>query len=118
MKYHPNYSTGNSYLNEALESYLMYGCEPGSFLTSVLANDLRHALETADYWNKTNIATIVDAVAQCVPVHAWGSYQAVKDWCEDKNGCRSAYAELKEKEYVWRVLKGEVSETENQISLF
>ena len=110
MKYHPNCTTGNNYLDEALENYLMHGFEPGGFLTSVLANDLRLSVGRADHWNKNNLPSIVDAITYCVPDLAWGSYQRVKDWCNDKNGYRSAYADRKEKEYMWRILKGDVRE--------
>ena len=107
-------NTGNNYLDEALENYLMHGFEPGGFLTSVLANDLYLAVGRADHWNKKRLPEIVDAVTYCVPDLAWGSYQRVKDWCKDKNGYRSAYAARKEKEYTWRVLKGEVREKQHQ----
>lgn len=109
MKYHPNCSTGNNYLDEALENYLMHGYEPGGFLTSVLANDLQLAVGRADSFNRKNLPEIVDAVVFNVPDLAWGSYERVKDWCKDKDGRRTAYAKRKEKEYTWRVLNGQVS---------
>mgnify|MGYP001049658615 CR=1 FL=1 len=104
--------TGNQWLDESLENYLMYGFEPGGFLTSVLANDLRLAISRADHWNKDNLPRIVNEVVFKMPAFSIGSYAAVKDWCKDKDGRRSAYAAQKEKEYTWRVLKGEVKTKE------
>lgn len=103
-------NTGNNYLDESLENYLMYGFEPGGFLTSVLANDLYLAVGRADHWNKDRLPMIVDEVLHKMPSISWGSYQAVKDWCRDKDRRRTDYSERKEKEYTWRVLKGEVRE--------
>jgi hypothetical protein len=110
MKYHPGCSTGNSYLDEALENYLIHGFEPGGFMTSVLANDLHLAIGRADNWNQDRMPEILRAVLKCAPEAALGSYKRVKDWCADKNGLRSAYAMRKDKEYVLRILKGEANE--------
>ena len=101
-------NTGNNLLDEALENYLMRGYEPGGFLTAVLANDLRLAVGRADRWNKDNLTWIATEVFQKVPDVALYSYDAVRDWCRDKEGRRSAYAAQKEKEFTWRSLKGEV----------
>lgn len=109
INYH-DFNTGNNWLDEALENYLMYGLEPGGFLTSVLANDLRLAVNRADHWNKPNIDIIVREVFFKVPDVAAHSYQAVRDWCADKDGRRSHYVYHKEKEYTFKVLKGEVRE--------
>jgi hypothetical protein len=49
-----------------------------------------------------------------MPGMSYGSYTAVKDWCKDKDGRRSEYAQRKEKEYTWKVLKGEVRVKELQ----
>lgn len=106
--------TGNNYLDEAIENYLMRGFEPGGFLTSVLANDLYLALGRADHWNKDRLPQIVNEVLYKMPGMSYGSYTAVKDWCKDKDGRRSEYAQRKEKEYTWKVLKGEVRVKELQ----
>ena len=103
-------NTGNNFLDEALENYLMYGFEPGGFLTSVLANDLYLAVGRADHWNKDNLPEIVKEILFRMPNMSYGSYAAVKDWCRDRDSRRSEYALRKEKEYTWRALKGEVRE--------
>lgn len=104
-------NTGNGLLDEGIENYLMRGYEPGGFLTAVLANDLRLAIGRADHWNRDSLPRITTEVFHKVPDNALYSYNAVRDWCRDVDGRRSAYAAQKEKEYTWRVLKGEV-ETE------
>jgi hypothetical protein len=102
-------NTGNNYLDEALENYLMHGFQPGGFLTSVLANDLYLAVGRADHWNKDRLPQIVNEVLYKMPSISWGSYAAVNDWCKDKDHRRSAYADIKQKEYVMKILKGEVN---------
>lgn len=91
QKYH-DFNTGNNWLDESLENYLMYGYEPGGFLTSVLANDLSMAVVRADAWNRGNLHHIVNEVFHKMPSWAYGSYQRVKEWCADKDGRRSDYA--------------------------
>lgn len=101
-------NTGNNYLDEALENYLMYGFQPGGFLTSVLANDLYLAVGRADHRNRDRLPEIVKAISFRMPNMSYGSYAAVKDWCRDRDGRRSTYAKQKEKEFTWKALKGEV----------
>ena len=103
-------NTGNDLLDHSLELYLMRGYEPGGFLTSVLANDLYLALGRADHWNKDRLPQIVNEVLYKMPGMSYGSYTAVKDWCKDKDGRQTYYREQKEKEYIWRALKGEIRE--------
>lgn len=100
--------TGNEWLDQGLENYLIHGLEPGGFLTAVLCNNLIGAVGRADHWNKKNLDRIATEVFQKVPDVALYSYNAVRDWCRDVDGRRSAYAAQKEKEYTWRALKGEV----------
>ena len=101
-------NTGNNLLDESLENYLMYGLEPGGFLTSVLANDLRMAVGRADHWNRELLPEIVNEIVFKMPALSIGSYEAVRDWCRDKDGRRSEYARYMEKQFTLRSLKGEV----------
>jgi hypothetical protein len=107
MIHYTDIDTGNNLLDEALENYLMHGLEPGGFLTAVLANDLHMAVGRADHWNQDNLPRIVKEVTFKMPSIAWGSYAAVKDWCDNIAGCQSLYAEAKEQEYTMRVLRDE-----------
>lgn len=104
-------NTGNNLLDSGIENYLMYGLEPGGFLTAVLARDLFLAASKADHWNGPRLADIAKIVWHNMPPGSIGNYDMVRDWCNDKDGRRSAYAEQKEKEYTWKVLKGEIRET-------
>jgi len=89
----------NKDLARTLEHYVMHGLPPGGFTTAILAGDLFSAVGSADYWNKQNIAEIVSSVLQTCPQAALGSYQAVEDWCADKDERRSKYA-------TWKLLQG------------
>lgn len=109
MKYH-DFSTGNNYLDEAIENYLMYGFEPGGFLMAVLCNNLFLAAGRADHWNSQNLADIAKTLFHNMPAGSFGNNQAVTDWIKDKSNRRSDYAYRKEKEYTFRILKGQVYE--------
>ena len=118
MKKHPyhDFNTGNNYLDEALENYLMRGFQPGGFLTSVLehysvlANDLFRAVGRADSWNKDNLPRIVTEINRCMPVTSYGDYQYVKDWLADKDGRRSYYVKHMEEQRMWDKLSGKYVE--------
>jgi hypothetical protein len=107
MTRYTDINTGNNLLDASLENYLMHGLEPGGFLTAVLANDLFMAVGRGDHWNRTNLNRIVGEICHKVPSQAYGSYAAVKDWCDNIAGCQSLYAEAKEQEYTMRVLRDE-----------
>ena len=104
--YH-DFKTGNNWLDESLEHYLMHGLEPGGFLTAVLANDLFRAVGRADHWNKTNLHNIVIEINRVMPAMSFGSYDHVKDWLTDKGGCRTEYVEYMEKKRMMDILSGE-----------
>lgn len=105
--YH-NFNTGNNWLDESLENYLMHGLEPGGFLTSVLANDLFRAVGRADHWNKNNLPRIVMEINRCLPVTSYGNYDYVRDWLADKDGCRSYYVKHMEEQRMLDLLSGKV----------
>jgi hypothetical protein len=106
-----DFSTGNNYLDEAVENYLMYGLEPGGFLTAVLSNNLFLASSRADHWNRQNLADITKMLYHNLPAGSFGDSQTVKDWLSDKDKRRSNYAYAKEKEYTLKALKGQLRET-------
>ena len=66
---------------DPMYNYLVYGFEPGSFFTAVLANDFfgatqrRHPASTIEA-----LKHLVGWMHDNVPLKAMGSYQAVKDW--------------------------------------
>ena len=94
----------NSLTESTMENYVMHGLSPGGFLTAVLADDYERASATADSWNSRDLDNIIEAVAYACPEKASGSYEAVKDWCSDKDGRRSKYV-------TWAHLNGGVAPT-------
>ena len=65
---------------EALERYFLYAMEPGSFLRSVLVNDLYSSVARADTWNKTALADIVSWIAENAPEGSWGHEDYYNEW--------------------------------------
>jgi hypothetical protein len=69
-----------SHMRDAMEKYLSFGIEPGSFLYSVLTNDLRGAIGRADHINLRYLTNIVSYCYNNIPSNAWGSEKRVQDW--------------------------------------
>ena len=107
-EYYHDWDLRNRDLAQTLEHYLIRGFPPGSFTTAVLANDLYSAVARADHWNRPAIAEIVQTVAQICPVHAYGSYEAVKAWLKDADGRRSKYA-------TWKMLQGPIEQELDEV---
>lgn len=95
----------HDYNQEAFENYLIHGLRPGGFVTAVLANDLFQAAGRADFVNREHLASVASWVYQNCPAQSFGSYQAVEDWCEDRDGRRTAYTEPMFKQKMWRALQ-------------
>lgn len=90
---------------QSLEDYLIKGWSPGGFLTSCLAGDMWRAVRVADTGNRRMLWAIVTWIMDNAPEGSWGNYEAVEDWCNDKNGRRTVYAVACEKARVWEILK-------------
>lgn len=95
----------NEWMQLTFENYLIHGFEPGSFTTAVLANDLYEACGRADFQNRNCLGDIGRWVYQNCPPQSRGSYEAVRDWCADRDGRRTAYAEPLLKARMWSRLK-------------
>lgn len=65
---------------ESLQNYFKHGWEPGSFMVSVLTNDLYGAAARADPTNKPAIAHIAEYIVNYAPNGSWGTPELVKDW--------------------------------------
>jgi hypothetical protein len=89
---------------QALEDFIFRGFEPGSFLMSVLGNDLMGAASRSDYANRPNLSSIALWVMHNAPTNCWGDFKIVMDWVNDTNGCRSAYVDRYEKRVMWETL--------------
>lgn len=101
-------SIGNQYLDEAAENYLYHGYVPGSFLTSVLENNLLGAVYSADFNNAKNLTVIVKRIGDFFPELSYGSPKNVNDWILDKKSIRSKWNEKARKEFIVDSLKGTV----------
>lgn len=88
----------------ALEDYLFRGYPPGRFLSSVLMNDLTGAVWSADHVNREALVDIVKFFGHGIPSAAWGSFNAVKYWLDDVDGCRTEYTDRIEKARMWEIL--------------
>lgn len=67
---------------ETLQNYFKHGWEPGSFIVSVLTNDLYGAAARADHINKPAIAFIAEYIINHAPEGSWGTPELVRDWCK------------------------------------
>ena len=77
---------------ETMARYLDAGCDPGSFLTAVLANDLTQAFRRADKVSAAELPQIVAWIAANVPQQATGSGQNVAAWMRQQKAASLAEA--------------------------
>ena len=66
----------------AVRLYLENGIEPGSFLMSVLENNLKNAVAYADNINRDRLFDIVFFLYNFFPAEAWGSEKKVEEWIQ------------------------------------
>lgn len=69
--------------SHAISSYVKDRIETGSFLRSVLENNLFRAVHLADPWAVGHLPHIVAYVTDNVPIAAWGSEEKVRSWLEN-----------------------------------
>ena len=67
---------------EAIFNYLVYGWEPGGFLTAVMANDLYRAATVSDIANVDNLAYVAKFVVYALPQACYGNYDQIKNWLQ------------------------------------
>lgn len=67
-------------LQDGVKLYIDHGIEPGSFLRSVLENDLREACARADHINRHRLFEIVQCLWNEIPAECWGSPEKVNRW--------------------------------------
>jgi len=91
MEYHFNGYTINSQMMEGIRRYIEKGLPPGGFLTAIITNDLRGAVEHADYFNINHIPAFVAYFVNEAPGPCYGSKAIMKTWTDklrgSKNGC-------------------------------
>ena len=103
---------------DPLYNYLVYGFEPGSFWTAVLANDFFSAMSHSHPSNSIpHLKHVVGWIRDSFPVNSYGNYHLVKDWLELEAIDRRLYLEearliYTEQEEIIRGLKGETATPE------
>lgn len=90
---------------ESIENYLMYGYDPGGFMSAMFAGNLFSAASSADQANGPAMQEIANWIMHCAPVGSYGHRQNVRDWLQDKDGIRTKFADKMEKAYIIKKLK-------------
>lgn len=67
---------------EGIKNYVERGIPPGEFLYSVLTNNLKESIKTADEENLRDIVEIVEYCYQKIPSICWGSVERVRTWMD------------------------------------
>ena len=98
---------------DPMANYLVYGYEPGSCFTAVLANDFIGAIRSSHPSNTVEaFKALAGWIYSHVPLQAYGSYDKVNAWCDLDPDERRAVLELNRliytaQEETWLALKGE-----------
>lgn len=74
----------------ALTRYVNDGVPTGSFLRSVLSNDLFGAFERADQPNRDAIGLLVTYIYNEIPSECWGTREHYHAWLDRKRAEREA----------------------------
>lgn len=69
-----------SHMHQALKDYIEHGWQPGSFLTSMLQNDIYNAVWKADHINEGAISDWVKFLQWYIPTECFGNEEKVRDW--------------------------------------
>lgn len=69
-----------NHIRDGIKNYIENGIPNGSFVTAILANDLREACGRADAWNSRALVTIVSWFWNFAPSPCWGSQEKVTAW--------------------------------------
>jgi hypothetical protein len=80
---------------DPLYRYLVYGYEPGSFWSAVLANDLMRAMQSSHPSNSIPaLKHTTGWIQDRWPCPSWGTYAAVKQWSALRTEQRRSELEL------------------------
>ncbi len=94
-------------------NYLVYGYEPGSCFTAVLANDWLGAIRSSHSMNSVEaFKSLAGWIHNDFPAETHGSYQNVRLWCQLDAAARRAILERQgliytEKQEVLKILRNE-----------
>lgn len=70
---------------DAIFNYLVYGYEPGGFLTAVLCNDLYRAATVCDFENAKRLTEVARFVIQALPGACYGNREIMAEWMAKTN---------------------------------
>jgi hypothetical protein len=73
-------------IQESLRNYVYHRLEPGSFVRSILENDLRTAVRSAHPLNVASIPDIVAWLDDYAPMLCWGNPRKVEVWLKNRGG--------------------------------
>ena len=68
------------YMIGSLVQYILIGRPVGSFLTAVLNNDLRAAVDRGDETNQPIIHKYIKYLHNHAPMGCWGSFDSTQQW--------------------------------------
>ena len=98
---------------DPMYNYLVYGYQPGSCFTAVLANDFIGAMCSSHTANTVEaFKSLAGWIGDTLPISIYGSYVKVDEWCDMPAAMRRPILEnhgliYTEKEEVWMILKDE-----------
>ena len=98
---------------DPMYNYMVFGFEPGSCFTAVLANDWKRAILASHPSNTIEaFKALTGWIHDVMPTDAYGNYEAVKFWLAITDSERRDYLERlrlvhTEKEDTWLNLKGD-----------
>lgn len=78
----PNYELLPESLRGGAQRYIEQGKRPDDFLSAVICNDLKGALNRADSDNRPLLRDIVMFWHWEAPGNSWGSYERFEAWCK------------------------------------
>ncbi len=78
------------HMHAGIFDWLVYGVQPGGFLSAVLANDLVEAFARADDINQRSMLKWAQYLYNEAPVGSWGSVETCERWAE-RFGCKFRY---------------------------
>jgi len=97
---------------DPMYNYLVYGYQPGSCFTAILANNFIDAIRHSHYQNTVEaFKSLAGWMVDTLPVSIYGSYDKVDAWCDMPAAMRRPVLEnhhlvYTEKQEVWMALKG------------
>ena len=98
---------------DPMYNYLVYGYQPGSCFTAVLANDFYSAIRGSHPANTVDaFKALARWIRDALPVESYGSYLAVEHWLKLEEEDRRRVLEIHrlvytEKEEILMILKSE-----------